>query len=158
MVSAMMTPHGPRVVAAIITAPLAVSVRVVENGPEIVGRVRQELTLARFIGKMAVDQGRRELKRRLDGERPAHPPAVVAREALPEVGDPGEPSPVSETSDVDVVDAADLALDDYDQLPAAQIVAKLAGLTASERAQIGRYEAAHRHRRTVLGKLEQLDA
>ena len=56
------------------------------------------------------------------------------------------------------VDAADLALPDYDQLPAAHIVGKLVALTQSERDDIEAYEAAHRHRRTVLGKLDQLRA
>lgn len=152
----MATRHGARAVAAIITAPLTVGVRVVENGPEIVGRVRQELTLARFIGKMTVDQGRREIKRRLDGDEPAHR-SVDDASAPPhaEAGRVGD-SPPDGTREEEIPEVGDLALDDYDQLPAAQIVAKLASLTASERAQIGRYEAAHRHRRTVLGKLGQL--
>ncbi|SRR6056297_1651685 len=152
----MTTRHGARAVAAIITAPLTVTVRVAENAPEIVGRVRQEVVLARFIGKMAVDQGRREIKRRLDGESPTRPPVTPPSE--PPVDSPVTETPTFPTNEPGVPDADDLALDDYDQLPAAQIVAKLAGLTASERAQIRRYEAAHRHRRTVLGRLDQLDA
>ena len=153
----MATPQAAQAVASIVTAPLVIGVRAVENSPEIVGRIRQELTLARFIGKMAVDQGRRELQRRLDGDHPSRAtstPATTTR-APDDVDAAPEPS-ADEPDDVPL--AADLALDDYDQLPAAQIVAKLASLTPAERAQIGRYEAAHRHRRTVLGKLGQLDA
>jgi hypothetical protein len=54
------------------------------------------------------------------------------------------------------VDAASLALADYDHLPASDIVALLDGLEPSERSAIEAYERAGRHRRTVLGKLDQL--
>jgi hypothetical protein len=49
-----------------------------------------------------------------------------------------------------------LALADYDHLSSAQIVGKLEGLDDVERGAIERYEIAGRHRRTILGKLEQL--
>lgn len=58
----------------------------------------------------------------------------------------------------DEVVVGELALPDYDHLPAAHIIGKLHGLTVPERQSIGAYEAAHRGRRTVLGKLAQLDA
>ncbi len=57
----------------------------------------------------------------------------------------------------DLLSAGDLALPDYDTLPAIDIVAKLDTLDADDRAAIERYETAHRRRRTVLGKLAQLD-
>ena len=52
--------------------------------------------------------------------------------------------------------ADDLALPDYDTLPAIDIVAKLETLDAADRQAIERYESANRQRRTVLGKLAQL--
>lgn len=52
--------------------------------------------------------------------------------------------------------AIDLALPDYDQLPASQIVAMLGDLIPDERDDIEHYERANRGRRTVLGKLDQL--
>lgn len=52
----------------------------------------------------------------------------------------------------------DLALPDYDHLPASQIVAMLGDLDEDERRSIERYESVNRHRRTVLGKLDQLRA
>ena len=51
---------------------------------------------------------------------------------------------------------AELALPDYDHLPASQIVAMLRDLDAGERDQIEGYERVNRNRRTVLGKLAQL--
>ena len=52
--------------------------------------------------------------------------------------------------------AGDLALPDYDTLPAIDIVGKLDTLDAAARDAIERYESANRQRRTVLGKLAQL--
>jgi hypothetical protein len=54
--------------------------------------------------------------------------------------------------------ATELALPDYDHLPASQIVAMLADLDRPELDAIESYELAHRHRRTVLGKIDQLRA
>lgn len=56
----------------------------------------------------------------------------------------------------DVPDAADLAIEGYDHLAARQVVDRLDGLSADELIRIERYETAHRRRRTVLGKIEQL--
>jgi hypothetical protein len=50
----------------------------------------------------------------------------------------------------------DLALPDYDHLPAVDVVRALSGLSTVERDAVERYERAHRQRRTVLGKLAQL--
>lgn len=52
--------------------------------------------------------------------------------------------------------ASDLALPDYDHLPASQIVAMLDDLDIDELHQVESYERVNRNRRTVLGKLAQL--
>ena len=54
------------------------------------------------------------------------------------------------------MNAARPAIPDYETLAAAEIVARLAGLTPSELAGVRSYEAAHRARRTVLAKIAQL--
>ena len=64
--------------------------------------------------------------------------------------------PAGDHAESDIPDATSLALADYDHLSSAQIVAKLEGLDAVERDAIERYERNGRHRRTVLGKLDQL--
>lgn len=56
------------------------------------------------------------------------------------------------------IDADELAIPDYDHLPALDIVGQLDRLSSDERAEVERYERAHRGRRTVLGKIAQLDA
>jgi len=66
-------------------------------------------------------------------------------------------SAVASTSmSMTTIRADDLVLPDYDHLPAAHVVAKLASLTQRERDAVEEYETANRHRRTILGKLDQL--
>jgi hypothetical protein len=52
--------------------------------------------------------------------------------------------------------AADLAIAGYEDLAASHIVARLDGLDRHDLAAIRRFELAHRGRRTVIGKIDQL--
>ena len=52
--------------------------------------------------------------------------------------------------------AADLAIAGYEDLAASHIVARLDGLGPDDLAAIRRFELAHRGRRTVVGKIDQL--
>lgn len=133
----------------------------VDKVPSAAARVRREIVLARFLGKLAVDQGVRELRSRLvpnDGETPAQP------DPSPDAAPSAPPTAAAPSSDpgarphLAAPDADTLALADYDHLSSAQIVAKLDGLDATERTAIKTYERAGRHRRTILGKLDQLSA
>lgn len=65
-----------------------------------------------------------------------------------------EPSPARPTADE--VDDEDLPIEEYESLAASQVVARLDGLSAAELEAIRRFEASHRGRRTVLGKIDQL--
>jgi len=49
-----------------------------------------------------------------------------------------------------------LPIPGYDALSASQVVERLTGLAPSELDAVQAYEAAHRQRRTILGKIEQL--
>jgi len=49
-----------------------------------------------------------------------------------------------------------LAIPDYDNLSASQVVPRLGGLTAGELEEVRRYEAAQRGRKTILNKIAQL--
>ncbi len=129
--------------------------------PAAFERVRREIVLARFIGKLAVDQGVRELRSRVDefvgggGTPPADRPSDEVETASDD-----EAVDVTETVEQPQptisVDVSSLALADYDHLPASDIVALLEGLEPAERSAIEAYERAGRHRRTILGKLDQL--
>jgi hypothetical protein len=125
---------------------------VVDKVPSAAERVKREIVLARFLGKLVVDQGVRELRSRLTPE-----PDLDDRSAdEPEHREPDRDLTVTDVPTDDVPDVATLALADYDHLSSAQIVGKLDGLDDAEREAIERYETAGRHRRTILGKLDQL--
>jgi hypothetical protein len=74
------------------------------------------------------------------GASPAPPPPPTAA--------PGQPAP----------SPADLAIPDYDALSASQVVQRLAGLSPQELEAVRAYEAATRARRTVLGRVAQLQS
>jgi hypothetical protein len=50
----------------------------------------------------------------------------------------------------------DLAIPDYDDLSASQVVERLDGLALTDLEAIRVYEAAHRSRNTILGKIDQI--
>jgi hypothetical protein len=51
-----------------------------------------------------------------------------------------------------------LPIPGYDTLSASQVVERLAGLTSAELDAVRAYEGAHRNRRTILGKIDQISA
>jgi hypothetical protein len=53
-------------------------------------------------------------------------------------------------------DASALGIPDYDSLAASQVVPRLAALTSEELAAVRAYEVAHRGRRTILSRVDQL--
>lgn len=151
-----------RVIEAAVFAPIGLGAQLVDDVPAAVGKVRQQIVLARFIGKMAVDQGLRELEARWSSPTPNEPTSGRAEATVTETSfgqssdatrlqPPADDSLPAPTSD-------QLALPDYDQLPASHIVGKLDGLSEEELAAIEAYEQAHRHRRTILGQIARLRA
>ena len=156
--------------AAALYAPIGLGAQLVDDIPRAMSKARQQIVLARFLGKMVVDQSSKELRDRIQAGTGQPPPSsrpdveadvVVATEpsGSPDTDDSGEVASPERDADGGVsaeVSVNNIALPDYDQLPAAHIVGKLAGLTQCERDQVASYELAHRHRRTVLGKLDQL--
>jgi len=109
--------------------------------------------------------GYRRLRREVDDQIRADRARSAARRAVPARSDRSRtpsyevPPTLSEAVAAPVaydIAVAELALPDYDHLPASQIVAMLRDLDAGERDQIEGYERVNRNRRTVLGKLAQL--
>jgi hypothetical protein len=150
-----------RAIVVALTLPFELGARVLASAPTSIEKVRQQIVLARFVGKLAVDRGAREVRQRMEGglealqdeslaEVPEPTPRVLAaQDAIrTSASDGGAASP----------DLDSLALPDYDHLPAAHVVAKLPGLSQAERDAIENYEMNARHRRTILGKLAQLRA
>lgn len=125
-------------------------------------RVEQRVTLARFVGKLAVQQGQTELRKRVESrleqrmaapERSPQPEEASPLEVvLPPVAQRG-PAPARQAPSVG---PDELAIADFDSLAAAQVVNRLGGLSAAELDLVEQYEREHRRRRTVLGRIAQL--
>lgn len=62
------------------------------------------------------------------------------------------------SGEVQVIDVTTLAIVDYDNLSASQVVPRLDGLTDDELEAVGRYEASRRGRNTILNKVAQLQS
>jgi hypothetical protein len=81
-------------------------------------------------------------------------PAPATRAAGPE-RDPGA-TPAETTGGDGPADAAHLPIEQYESLAASHVVARLEALTTDELHTVRSFETAHRGRRTVLGKIDQL--
>ncbi len=85
---------------------------------------------------------------------------------LPPAGRPGSgrgpaanapgPADALDLAAMPVPAAARLGIPGYDSLSASQVVQRLAGLSSEELVAVGAYETAHRARRTVLTRVNQL--
>jgi hypothetical protein len=75
-------------------------------------------------------------------------------------GEPDESAPADDADSAPGDDAPDTAvqlpIDEYESLAASHVVARLDSLTPTELRQVRRFEVAHRGRRTVIGRIDQL--
>jgi hypothetical protein len=148
-----------RLADLLLFAPIGLVTEASEAVPDLAERgrrrVRSQVALARFVGEVAVRQAEQAMEawterhRRVPEEEP-----VAAAGPAPSVPDDGPDVVIAPMGPVPA--AADLALADYDTLAAAQVIVRLEGLDPQQRAAIGRYEQAHRGRKTILGKISQL--
>ena len=100
-------------------------------------------------------------------KRPAARPAAVADRAPTAAPESFEPRPSSSagngaeagaTPGATTPPSVELPIPGYDALSASQVVERLTGLSTGELDTVRAYEGAHRRRRTILGKIEQLTA
>lgn len=167
-------PSVEAAVELLVYAPLGFALEARSLLPGFIERGRNQVTMARMIGRFAVQQGQVEAARRLGpvqaqvesllgdlgvvGSRPEPEvePTPAPRRRPTVVPDPVASDPA--VSAVDRPDPADLAIPDYDSLAASQVVPRLAGLTAEELAQVRAYEAGGRGRKTILNRISQLQS
>lgn len=162
-----------------VYAPIGLATEVLETFPRLVKRGRERAKLVRLIGHVAVTKG----QRKVDGVvrqvfEPAAPtptadgPSTAPDLAMPDTAMPDSDEVEMSDGDLDDVEqpivvrhlhaaydfeqAALLAIPDYDSLSASQVVPRLAGLTTEELEAVRLYEASHRARRTILGRVAQL--
>ena len=162
----------------LVYAPVGLAMTAAEELPKLAAkgrtRVNTQLMMARVVGRFAVARGRQELEKRLSTPaRPGgtEPPvtfddmsgngAAVANGRVP--GAPAADATTPTTGGrrpvpADAPRPAELAIPGYDSLSASQVVQRLAGLSMEELAAVGAYERAHRGRRTILNRIDQLQA
>jgi hypothetical protein len=166
------------VLDVVFYAPIGLALNAEEMVRQMATRGRQSVTAARFIGQMAVAQGRKEVDGALsrlqdraatlvdqltevagqrtssspqtsgDGPADGHRPGTTPPSGSI-TADPGTPAAATPV-------AVELAIPDYDSLAASQVVPRLAGLSADELDAVDHYERAHRGRKTILNRVAQL--
>lgn len=152
------------------------------------GRLTDQVNTARVMGQLAVSQGQKEAEkavseatRRLAGLGLVPEPrrASPSTEAEGPSGVAGEGAGPVATASSDGADAPgsadgpgqgdlspaepavsedDLAIPGYASLSAPQVVQRLAGLSMEELEAVRSYEAATRHRKTILTRISQLQS
>ena len=110
-------------------------------GPAVLAEGASARALARRLEQRVVAEATLPPRRRRD-VAPARPAPAA---------NPAGPATVA-----DDASAPGLAIPDYDELSASQVVDRLDGLSAGALDAIRAYEQAHRGRATILGKIEQL--
>jgi hypothetical protein len=123
--------------------------------------LQRQITHLRSLGEVALAFGWPKVRARLEervtdllGRRPAASPAAPAR-PMP-IPKADAPPPIATMAPPDASGSDDLPIPGYDALSASQVVERLAGLGPEELDAVHEYEATHRQRRTILGKIEQL--
>ncbi len=154
-------PRAPRalfdqVLEYALYVPLGAALRLAEQVPELAAGGRalagRQVENARAVGHVALSLARRRVEERLKhtGEEgaPATPPPTAAPAPRPARRAParGRGAP----------GADGLAVPGYDALAASQVLPLLEGLSDEELEAVRSYEEAHRHRRTVLGRIAQI--
>ena len=167
-----------RATEVVVFAPIGLASYALEMAPDFIdsavrrgqaefdrrqAEVAEHINSARSLGQVAIAFGLPKLRKRVEARitelmsraetAPAaspHPAPVVAV-----VPDAPRPRPVI----VPVADAPPsetLPIPGYDALSASQVVERLTGLCREDLDRVHAYESAHRRRRTILGKIEQL--
>ena len=166
-------------------APLGLALAARDSLPDLIARGRQQVTsqvaLAKMMGKYAVREGEKDLRKRAEDvsqtlsalgllpepnpapgtplkERPAPAAGTVATPppAPTSASNGSAPSANGKAETPVVRSRADLAIPGYDTLSASQVVQRLAGLSADELEAVRDYESGTRGRRTILSKIGQL--
>lgn len=143
-------------------APLGAAVEASKLLPTLARAGREHLDERlpnyRAVGEMAVTQVRRRAESRLgmlglggdtdrtDDGAGEPTPATVEPPDVPAEREPNAPA----------APAVDLPIDGYDELSAVQVLPNLTALDTSELELIAAHESAHRSRRTILGRIDQL--
>jgi hypothetical protein len=156
-----------RIVEVLVYAPIGLALTLKDDLHGVVDRGRRtvvpQVEVARFMGRLAVAQAQRAAADLVDeaiglivNQPPPTAPGPMAADDPGAPGAGGNGSAAAATASAPPEDQ--LAIPGYDSLSAAQVVQRLGGLGAGELDAVRQYEEAHRGRRTILCKIEQLQA
>ncbi len=161
-----------RILDLIVFGPAGLALTAAEEFPKLVDKGRNHLEgqvrTARLVGQVAVQMGRRQLGQ-MASQRMSKPSATAADRppSEPEVQSPPAPQYAPAPAAASTVATSGsqvngngslrpLAIPGYDSLSASQVVQRLAGLSQAELVDVRAHEQSHRHRRTILNRVEQL--
>jgi hypothetical protein len=150
----------------VLYVPLGLALEARRLYPEMAARGRRQILFTRTIGKYAVRRGRQRVDDivgtglalvsaylPIAGEPDEGPDGDevetatnLAAPLAAVVDEPAEPGP----------DAGDLAIPDYDNLSAFQVMPRLEALDPTDLDAVREYEESTRGRRTILNKIAQL--
>jgi hypothetical protein len=132
------------------------------GGPKVREHVEKGIALARKSAESVLSGGGDEGGVADAGDQ-APPPAPAPRPDRAATNSRAASKPAGESTNTSTATTAapapaatTLVIPDYDELSASQVVERLDGLPASELDAVRAYEEAHRARRTILYKIEQL--
>jgi hypothetical protein len=140
--------------------------------PKFVDRGRNQIVLARVVGKYAVRRGTRATEGAIDQAQEQVRGVLRLVGAAPsdsapssngdgtEADEPKRPLKIVESvpRPEPPFDPETLAIPDYDALSASQVVPRLESLTSEELEAVREYESGTRGRKTILTKIAQLQA
>jgi hypothetical protein len=173
-------------VEALVYAPIGLLFEGASLLPQLVEKGRNQVAMARMIGKFAVEQGRTEATKaasRLQDQAAgvidfiggtvtplpsdgSAPPAPTPTPKPRATRTPSASTGVAREAARKVAgvvaeasgDASGLAIPDYDGLSASHVVNRLASLSPEELESVRLYEVANRGRKTILSKVAQLQS
>lgn len=152
----------------LLYAPIGLITDASRRVPELAEQGRIQVANARMIGQMAAQMGSARIAEHLTGVTDQVHGLLVQAGLVPGEFDeqddaasrpPAAAAPAPQRSpkvSAAVPEAGELAVVDYDSLAASQVVPRLAALKPDELDAVRRYELAHRARKTILGRVAQL--
>lgn len=130
-----------RLLDLFVYVPLGLALEAKDLVPKLAERGRGQIALTRLAGTVAARRGQHEATKLVDDVRSGFEaffaPGSAAAERPPEPDDPG------------------LAIANYADLTAVEVIPLLAGLDDAELGAIERFERANRNRSTVLNRIRQ---
>jgi hypothetical protein len=148
--AAVKSPVGA-VLDVFVFAPIGFVLDARELVPKLAERGRNQVALLKVVGQFAVNKGRADADRILK-PKPSAATTTPTAPAAPRT----PPAARTRTASATTSAAQALPINNYDTLSASQIVPRLAGLRPDELTRVRAYENSHRRRRTILGRIAQL--